>query len=639
MTPLKIFNVICISLFIALISNVKSEKDPSTFSNYDQIIQTAIEANYKVDFETSTITGKVKLYLKALMDGEVIILDTNQLTILSVIDSHTGYELEWKLDTKYALDSLGTPLKIYREYFANETIPIVVTYKTSPSGSGIQWLTPEMTSGKKYPYMFTQCECILCRTLLPCQDTPSAKATVATSITVQKPLMALNSGLYQSKIENANTTTYFYYQKIPISSYLIAIAAGAIEGRKISERTTVYAEAEEVDKAALEFADTEKYLQTAESYTYAYEWGEYNILVLPPAFPYGGMENPTLTYATPALIAGDKSLANVVIHEITHSWSGNLVTMNAWNDLWLNEGLTMFIQRKIEEELFGNDVMKVASQMGYFSLQENIAMFGESHDYTSLRPYLVGVDPDDSFSEVPYEKGYNFFYFLEDLINKAANEDLFRIILRRYLEHFKYKTVTYDEFKNFIEKQISTLFDMETALKIVAQINWSNWINEPGFPQWKNNFTSILITECEQYLKTFMSEGDMTSFDTVFKGWHEYQRQYFLKILSFEKTAGELTDKQYAVLNETLHLGEGWNAEITYAFFSLMLLNKKTDDTSLAMLEKFLAANGRIKYLRPLYTGLAKINKGKAIEMFNKYKQFYHSVTVRLIEIEFNKII
>jgi leukotriene-A4 hydrolase len=299
----------------------------------------------------------------------------------------------------------------------------------------------------------------------------------------------------------------------------------------------------------------------------------------------------------------------------------------------------MFIQRKIEEELFGNDVMKVSSQMGYFSLQENIVMFGESHDYTSLRPYLVGVDPDDSFSEVPYEKGYNFFYFLEDLINKAANEDLFRIILRRYLEHFKYKTVTYDEFKNFIEKQISTLFDMETALKIVAQINWSNWMNEPGFPQWKNNFTSVLITECEQYLKTFMSEGDMTSFDTVFKGWHEYQRQYFLKILSFEKTAGELTDKQYAVLNETLHLGEGWNAEITYAFFSLMLLNKKTDDASLAMLDKFLAANGRIKYLRPLYTGLAKINKGKAIEMFNKYKQFYHSVTVRLIEIEFNKII
>ena len=628
-------------LFITLVllTLTSCDKDPSTFSNYDQIIQTSIEGNYKLDFDTSTITGKVKIYFKAQMDGEVIILDTSGLTIQSVIDSDTGDELEWVLDTKHALDSLGTPLKIYKEYFTNETIPILISYQTSPSGAAIQWLKPEMTSGKIYPYMFTQCESILCRTLLPCQDTPSAKITVSTSITVPKPLMALNSGIYQSKIENTNTTTYFYYQKIPIPSYLIAIAAGALEGRKISERTTVYAEAEDVDAAALEFADTDKFIQIAESYTFAYEWGEYNILVLPPSFPYGGMENPCLTFATPSLIAGDKSLANVIAHEISHSWSGNLVTMSSWSDFWLNEGFTMFLQRKIDEEMFNIDVAKVSAQIGYFTLQEKIATFGASHDFTSLHPYLVGVNPDDAFSTIPYEKGYNFLYFLEQIINKQAGEDLFKLILRRYFTKFKYQSIAYMDFKTFLEEQLYNEFGFEGALNITQQINWQNWIFEPGLPTTVNDFTSTLSDDCDKYLTKMMNGGDMSNFNTVFTEWHEYQREYFLKLVIFEPKASELTDKQYAVLNNTLNLGEGWNSEISYMFFTIMLLNKKTDDASLAMLEKFLAKYGRMKFIRPLYVELAKINKTKAVEMFNKYKSIYHPIAVRLIELDFSQII
>ena len=213
----RLFHLFTITLLLTAF--ISCEKDPSTFSNYDQITQTSIEGNYKIDFNTSIITGKVKIYFKAQMDGEVIILDTNELTILSVIDSNTGYDLEWKLDTKHSLDSLGTPLKIYKEYTTNETVPILINYQTSPTGAGIQWLKPEMTSGKIHPYMFTQCAFIYCRMLLPCQDTPSAKVIVSTSITVPKPLLALNSGIYKSSIENANTTTYFYYQRLPIPTY------------------------------------------------------------------------------------------------------------------------------------------------------------------------------------------------------------------------------------------------------------------------------------------------------------------------------------------------------------------------------------------------------------------------------------
>ena len=302
-----------IILFLTVLS-FSIQKDPSTFSNYDQIVQKSLEGNYNIDFDKSVIVGKLKIYFTGLKDGDYITLDTKNLKIISVIDSNTGDELEWILDSKVALESLGTPLRITRPYKKDEQVPILINYETLPSSSAIQWLKPELTVGQKYPYMFTQCESILCRQLLPCQDTPNAKVTVSTSITVKKPLVALNSGIFQSKIENAETTTYFYTQKISIPSYLIAIAAGNIEGRKISERTTVYSEPEVVDKAAVEFSDTETFIQNAETYTIPYEWGEYNILVLPPSFPFGGMENPCLTFATPSIIAGDKSLAYVLAH-------------------------------------------------------------------------------------------------------------------------------------------------------------------------------------------------------------------------------------------------------------------------------------------------------------------------------------
>ena len=635
--PSHLFHLFTITLLLTAF--ISCEKDPSTFSNYDQITQTSIEGNYKIDFNTSIITGKVKIYFKAQMDGEVIILDTNELTILSVIDSNTGYDLEWKLDTKHSLDSLGTPLKIYKEYTTNETVPILINYQTSPTGAGIQWLKPEMTSGKIHPYMFTQCAFIYCRMLLPCQDTPSAKVIVSTSITVPKPLVALNSGIYKSSIENANTTTYFYYQRLPIPTYLIAIAVGNLEGRKISERTTVYAEPEEVDKAALEFADTDKFIQIAEAYTYGYEWGEYNILLLPPSFPYGGMENPCLTFVTPSLIAGDKSLVNTIAHEISHSWAGNLVTMSTWTDFWLNEGFAMLLQRKIETELYGTEVAKLSSQIGYFTLTEQILNFGESHDYTSLHPYLVGVNFDDAFSDIPYEKGYNFLYHIEQLINNEAKEDLFKIIIRAYFTEFKYKTITYIAFRTFIEEQLIKYFGETKALNITTAINWKNWVFDPGFPEIKNDFSNSLSDECDLYLTKLMNGDSMNGFDLVFKEWHEYQREYFLSTVIADPRSSMLKDEQYKVFSEVLSLGKGWNVNISGAFFNIMLLNKKVDEESLMMLESFLATNGRMKFIRPLYLALAKINKRKAMEILNKNRNFYHPITLRLIEADLSKII
>jgi len=282
--------VIILSIFIS-----SYQKDTNTFSNYEVIKQTNIEANFNIDFTQKIIHGTIKIYFTALQDGEVIVLDTRALKINSVLDSDTGEELEFVLDEEFQLDANGIPLKIYKEFSEGENIAILIKYDTTESGSAVQFLDPEQTTGKKYPFMFTQCESILARELFPNQDTPAAKVTVSMALTVEKPLFGIASGIFQNKIDNGDTMTYFYLQKVPVPSYLVALSAGAIEERVISDRTKIYGEKELVDLAAYEFEDTENFIQLAEAYTIPYEWGEYNLLILPSSFPYGGMENPTLT--------------------------------------------------------------------------------------------------------------------------------------------------------------------------------------------------------------------------------------------------------------------------------------------------------------------------------------------------------
>ena len=351
------------------------------------------------------------------------------------------------------------------------------------------------------------------------------------------------------------------------------------------------------------------------------------------------MENPCLTFVTPSLIAGDKSLVNMIAHEISHSWAGNLVTMSTWTDFWLNEGFAMLLQRKIDTELYGTEVAKLSSQIGYFTLTEQILNFGESHDYTSLHPYLVGVNFDDAFSDIPYEKGYNFLYHIEQLINNEAQEDLFKIIIRTYFTEFKYKTITYIAFRTFIEEQLIKYFGENKALNITTAINWKNWIFDPGFPEIKNDFSNSLSDECDLYLTKLMNGDSMNGFDLVFKEWHEYQREYFLSTVIADPRSSMLKDEQYKVFSEMLYLGKGWNVNISGAFFNIMLINKKVDEESMAMLESFLATNGRMNFIRPLYSALAKINKRKAMEILNKNRNFYHPITLRLIEADLSKII
>lgn len=640
MSVLRLRFVVAVIFCLALIKG----KDISSFSNSDIIQQKRIEVNFNVDFDTKIVYGKMKIYFQPMFSGDIIVLDTQQLEILSIIDPNTGETVSYLFDTEHALTNLGTPLKIYYSYTKttdgeDNMFALVINYKTKNSPS-VQWLDPSMTSGKKYPFMFTQCETIACRSLIPCQDTPSMKVLISVSITVKKPLYALNAGIYQSKTETDTHTTFFYDLKIPIPTYLIALAAGAIEQKKLSERSTIYAEAEVVAKAFEEFSETEEFLQIAEAYATPYEWGQMNILVLPPSFPYGGMENPTLTFATPSILAGDKSLANVVAHEIAHSWSGNLVTNANWSNFWLNEGFTVFLERKILEKKYkddGKDFAKLASMIGVSDWVADVNNFGEGNSFTTLNPYLLGKNPDDAFSSIPYERGYNFIYYLESLLLEVEpTKDLFQQFIKRYFEHFKYQSIQYEQFKEYFVEEVHLYLPDEKAKELLKKIDWEDWINARGYPSIKNDFKNKFSEEIQLIINKFFNEDLDESFVQTFKGWHTNLKLFFLFHITEDPKGINLTDKQYELLVKTLDLKQGYNSEVTFSFLMLALANKKMDIKE--QLHSFLGTYGRMKFIRPLYQAYARINKAEAVDLFEKLKNTYHPIAARLVEADLKKI-
>ena len=628
---MDIFKYILNFLITFILIYFSNSKDLSTFSNYEIIRQTNIELSFKIDFKNKIIEGIEKIYFTALKDGEVIILDTKSLKINSIIDSDTGEEIEFIFDKQYELDGLGIPLKIYKTYNKDEQIAILIKYNTTKDSMSIDWLEPEQTSGKKYPYMYSQGETILNRELYPTQDTPSVKSPVNVAITVEKPLFAVESGLYQGKIDNGDTYTYFYEQKIPIPSYLVAIAAGALEERVISDRTKIYGEKEVVDLAAYEFEDTENFIEIAEAYISPYLWGEYNILILPPSAPFGGMENPTLTFVTPSLIAGDKSLANIIAHEISHSWSGNLVTNENWSDFWLNEGFTMFLERKIMENIYGIDMAKLDAMVLYSELSADIISYGESKKFTKLRPELLGRNPDDAFNKIPYEKGYNFLFYLENIVNSESNIDLFRKIIRAYFDKFKYQSIRTKDFKEFFFEKIKEELPYKSS-EILEKIDWVKWIDAPGFPPEKNDFSNKYAVEIEKDVSLFYSNKLPSDFVETFKRWHSLLKQYFLN--QIKDSGRELDDIQLSYLSDILNLKEGYNVEVSFTYFMIILLHARIieEDVKKSLID-FLGKHGRINYVRPLYTEFFKRDKETALSTFEKYKTFYHPTIVKYIEL------
>ena len=625
-------------LLLYLFSHITIQKeDPSTFSNFFQISHTNLEGKLQIDFSKKILKGKIKYYFNARKDGEIIILDSSSAIIIhSIIDSDTGEKLKYEYDDYFSLNQLGIPLKIYKEYSKNSICKIIINYETTNESQALGWFEKEMTLGKEYPYMFSQCQSIFCRQILPIQDTPIVKLTVYLGITVQKPLLALESGIYKSKIDNGDSITYFYEQKIPIPSYLIAIVAGKIEERKVSDRIKIYSEKENIEDAKYEFQELENYLQIAESYTFDYQWGDYNLLILPPSFPFGGMENPQLTFVTPLVIAGDRSEVGTIAHEMSHSWTGNLITNNNWENFWLNEGFTTFLERKILTEINGEEIVKLESMIGYTALLSDIENLGESKNISSLIPYLLGRNPEDAFGIIPYEKGYNFLYYIEKLINDNSKYDLFKLILKRYFIKFKSLSISSNDFKNHLYEEIRNYFNKSIAEDIINKIYWDEWMYTPGIPKIQNNFSNQYVEKVEKYIKIFF-EGQLgDDFIKIFNDWHVKVKSYFLRCINNDERGKNLNDELFKYLSNTLNLKQIKNLGMRYTFFIIMLKNKRLDCEN--ELIDFLSKYGIIDYLATLYINFYKVNKEKAMNTYNKYKSCYHPIAVKYVDAALKKV-
>ena len=539
-----IFQILVIFLLLFLIKT----KDNSTLSNYEKIKLIKLTGLFEPDFERKILNGSLTYTFYANEEGNEIILDTKYLNIISITNTDSGEKIEIKLDEENEDENFGIPLNISYKYQKGEEVNITINYTTTEDGSAASFLDKEQTMGKDYDYFFTMSECILGRELLPSQDTPAVKFTFELGIKVPKPLMGMISGLYQNQEDNKDGTQTFYYkQEIPIPNYLIALAAGNIKERIIDQNISVYSEPVFVDKVHEELKDfLPDILNKTISYLGEYEWGKYNVLVLPNSFPYSGMENPCLTFSSPCLINGDKSLVDIVAHELIHSWSGNLVTNENWRDFWLNEGITMFLQRKIIGMWKDEDYAKMDAILGTFYIEEYLDYFGINSTYTSLRPNLTNKNPDDYYSDIPYEKGYNFMYYIETLIGEEAMKDFFQ----SYFGHFRYKSLDYDEFRDYF---LSFCKNNSISDDILNKIEWNKWIYEPGECPIKNNFTNRYMTEVDNFLDKFdKEEFDGDNLKEEFNKWMHTSKTVFMNTL--EQRYEFLTKKQHDFLTKDLKL-------------------------------------------------------------------------------------
>ena len=572
---------------------------------------TNVSLDLRPDFAAKRIDGIAKLTIAKSAGADSIILDVRDLNIRSVKDA-SGAALGFSVGP--AKEFLGSPLAIALS--AGDTI--VIDYQTSPNAAAVQWLSAEQTAGRKMPFLFTQGESILTRTWVPTQDGPGIRQTYDATVHVPAGMRAVMSaehvGIEGEK--DANGLSQFHFRMThPIPPYLIALAVGDISFRPIGKNTGVYAEPSVVDKAASEFTEVDKMISAAEKLYGPYRWGRYDILVLPPSFPFGGMENPTLTFATPTVLAGDRSLVSLVAHELAHSWSGNLVTNATWNDFWLNEGFTTYIESRIMEELRGKNYADMLRQLGRQDMEEAVkAAGGPQSPDTRLHLDLAGRDPDEGTSDIAYEKGAAFLQTIEAVVGR----DRLDKFLRDYFDHFAFQPMSSDRMLAYMKQK---LLSDEEAQKINVQA----WIYEPGIPANAPPIKAEAFTAVESQVDAWKGGAASTTLDT--KSWSTQEWLHFLRSLSDTIPQDRLAD-----IDKTFKLSSSGNSEILFAWLKIAIANRY--EPAFPALENFLTSQGRRKFVAPLYADLAKTDWGKAMAMriYARARPTYHSVSVGTID-------
>lgn len=582
-----------------------SRMDPHSYAEDTQPRTKHLRWKVSVDFSSHVIRGETTLELAAPGSGPLD-LDTKGLTIHSVT-SETGALIPHELRAEDSI--LGRCLHLDLPAGTKE---VRIAYETSPDAVALQWLTPEQTEGKKHPYLFSQCQAIHARTMLPVQDTPAIRISYHAEVTVPEPLSAvMSAGPAGTRSDKPGSRTFLFEMPQPIPPYLMALAVGELESRDLGPRSRVWAEPATVDKAAWEFAEIEKMISGAEKLFGPYEWDRYDMLVLPPSFPYGGMENPRMTFLTPTLLAGDRSLVDVVSHELAHSWTGNLVTNTTADHFWLNEGWTVWSERRIQEALWGQGEVLLRWAIGEKDLEEAIERFGTDSPLTKLRTNLEGVDPDDAFSTVPYEKGARFLA----LIERTVGRERFDRFVHDYIGRFHFTSITSEEFLAYLDEKLPGASNTVEAKK---------WLYEPGMPANAPVFRSPDIEELSRLAEGWSSGARPTAQQIA--GWNTAKTQVYLQRLPRQLDAASCE-----WLDRNLHLMSRGNYEILVEW--LVIAAGSDYEPAFGKIREVLSRVGRMKYLRPLFTALGKNPRTRALahQIFETAAPTYHALSRRVV--------
>ncbi|KAI4278911.1 MAG: hypothetical protein L6R38_005126, partial [Xanthoria sp. 2 TBL-2021] len=582
-------------------TTIHAPRDPNTLSNYNNFLTQHTSANFEIDFEKRRLDGNVVLRLVSISDSETkdILLDTSYLDVKNV-SLKDNIISNWQLLPRF--EPYGSALKISlkKEAAKGQSFELEIQVQTTDKCTALQWLTPAQTSNKKHPYMFSQCQAIHARSIFPCQDTPDVKSTF--DFNIRSPLPVIASGLATGVNEDSDpatdgkasgTSLYTFKQDIPIPSYLFALASGDITTAPIGPRSVVATGPEELSASKWELeADTERFIQVGESLVYNYAWTTYNVLILPPSFPYGGMENPVFTFATPTIVSGDRQNVDVIAHELSHSWSGNLVSNASWEHFWLNEGWTTYLERRIQAAVHGEPHRDFSAIIGWKALSDSVNEFGDQHEFTKLVIDLKGKDPDDAFSSVPYEKGFHFLYHLEKLLGKEQWDPF----IPHYFSKYKGKSLDSYDFKStlleFFEKDAA-------ATKKLGEVDWDAWFYQPGLPP-KPHFDTSMVDVCYALADKWKGFGnsDNGSFkpqEKDIEGWMANQVVVLLeRIQDFEKP---LSKEAVHVMGQTYGFFKSKNVEIVSRYLAVGL--KAKSEEVLEPTAELLGRVGRMKFVRP----------------------------------------
>ncbi|CAI4050182.1 bifunctional aminopeptidase/epoxide hydrolase SKDI_14G2770 [Saccharomyces kudriavzevii IFO 1802] len=612
------------------------EYDQSTLSNYRSFAVLDTDLNLSVSFDKSTISGSVTFLLKQLYDDEKksseVHLDSSYLDVQNV--QIEGTEVGFQIEPRK--EPLGSRLVIANPS-SSDKINLKIQFCTTEKCTALQWLNGKQTKGGK-PYVFSQLEAIHARSLFPCFDTPSVKSTFTASI--ESPLPVVFSGI---KIEDSSkaASVYKFEQKVPIPAYLIGIASGDLVSAPIGPRSTVYTEPFRLKDCQWEFEnDVEKFIQAAEKIIFDYEWGTYDILINVDSYPYGGMESPNMTFATPTLIAHDKSNIDVIAHELAHSWSGNLVTNCSWNHFWLNEGWTVYLERRIVGAIHGEPTRHFSALIGWSDLQNSIDSMKDPERFSTLVQNLNdNTDPDDAFSTVPYEKGFNLLFHLETVLGGKAEFDPF---IRHYFKKFAKKSLDTFQF-------LDTLYEFyPERAGVLDSVDWETWLYKPGMPPRPHFITALADNVYQladkwivlaQNLKT--TEEFRSEFNAVdVKDFNSNQLVLFLETLTqnghstkkpkdFDWANFPMAPKALLEIYQD-KIVKSQNAEVVFKMFKFQIFARMQE--TYKDLADWLGTVGRMKFVRPGYRLLNSVDRQLAIATFEKFKDTYHPICKALVK-------